>query len=223
MPRPAAIALAATGRLICDWVIAASARPTPASPASRRTKRITSIVSHALPPTLGPSPPAAETLNQSKMNMISRSATPTRRRSARPFSSCPLFTPHPESVAENPAYRWIRRRRQETVQAAPSGEGLPAAPAARGGERVREQHRDRHRPDPAGHRRDRSGDLAGRGEVHVADEPVVGAVDADVDDGRRPGLTMSAPTRPGEPTAATRIVGPASRPRRGRGCVSGRR
>src|SRR3954454_3237875 len=42
--------------------------------------------------------------------------------------------------------------------------------AARGLDRVREQHRDRHRPDPARHGRDRTCDLLDRLEVDVPDE-----------------------------------------------------
>ena len=49
------------------------------------------------------------------------------------------------------------------------GVGATLHPGSGGSQRIYEQHRDRHRPDPAGHRRDRRGDL-GRGlEVDVAD------------------------------------------------------
>ena len=51
-------------------------------------------------------------------------------------------------------------------------------------ERVAEQHRDRHRPDATRHRGDQPGDLGRRGELDVADQAGVGAVDADVDHGR---------------------------------------
>src|SRR4051812_46396648 len=63
-----------------------------------------------------------------------------------------------------------------------SGGRTSAAGAGRA-KRVGEQHRDRHRPPPAWNRRDRSSNLGGRLEVDVADEAVVGAVHADVDDG----------------------------------------
>ena len=54
IPRPAAIALAATGMLTSDCVIAAMASPMPASAVNNRIHRISSIVSHAFPPTLMP-------------------------------------------------------------------------------------------------------------------------------------------------------------------------
>src|SRR6266481_5940017 len=55
-------------------------------------------------------------------------------------------------------------------------------PGFGGGGRVREQHRDRHRPNAARHRRDPGGALARGGELDVADELAVGgAIDADVD------------------------------------------
>ena len=86
---------------------------------------------------------------------------------------------------------------------------------------VDQQHRDRHRPDAAGNRRDRRRDL-GRGvEVDVAAEAVLGAVHADVDH-HRPGLDRVG----AEQFAARRPRRPArrrgGRSRRGRGCASGR-
>src|SRR3954453_21450666 len=47
---------------------------------------------------------------------------------------------------------------------------------------VGEQHRDRHRADPSRHRRDGGSLFGDRFEVHVADQAVVGPVDAHVDD-----------------------------------------
>src|SRR5689334_11497805 len=50
-------------------------------------------------------------------------------------------------------------------------------------ERVGQQHRNRHRPDAAGHRRNPACALAHRGEIDVADQLSVRVpIDADVDD-----------------------------------------
>src|SRR6188472_1198351 len=46
-------------------------------------------------------------------------------------------------------------------------------------QRIYEQHCDRHRPHPTGHRRDRRRDLDRRLEINVSDQAIVGAVDAD--------------------------------------------
>ena len=42
---------------------------------------------------------------------------------------------------------------------------------------VREQHRDGHRPDAAGHRRDRAGDFGHAGEVDVAAQLAAGVAE----------------------------------------------
>ena len=88
-------------------------------------------------------------------------------------------------------------------------------------QRIGEQHRDRHRADPARHRRDRRGDLTDRIEVDVADEAVVGAVRADVDHGRA-GLDRSRRRSAAASRRRRRACRRASRPQRDRGCASGR-
>ena len=84
---------------------------------------------------------------------------------------------------------------------------------------VLHQGRDRHRPDPARHRRDPAGALGRRLEADVADQPaIVEPVDADVDDDRAglhpfaghqpraarpppPGCPRRAPRPPAPPAA----------------------
>jgi hypothetical protein len=72
-------------------------------------------------------------------------------------------------------------------RAAPTRRGPPEARLPlrrlrlRGEQGIAQQHRDRHRPDAARHGRDQSGDLGRGPELDVADEPCIGAVDADVD------------------------------------------
>src|SRR3712207_9353607 len=58
-------------------------------------------------------------------------------------------------------------------------DALPIYLHARGLQRVAEQHRDRHRPDAAGDRRDRARDLADLRERDIAEEPVVAPVHPD--------------------------------------------
>ena len=59
--------------------------------------------------------------------------------------------------------------RDEQLDHRPSGGGEAGAGIGRD-QGVAQQHGDRHRPDAAGHRRDRAGDLAGAGEIDVADQ-----------------------------------------------------
>ena len=71
---------------------------------------------------------------------------------------------------------------------------------------VRQEHRDRHRPDAARHRRDGAGDLRHRAEVDVADQIARRAAGSPRrPPRRRPACTMSAVTVPGRPAATTRI------------------
>ena len=106
----------------------------------------------------------------------------------------------------------VEEHADEEQRAPPPPRSLPpvaaarassAAPPPRRRQRVDQQHRDRHRPDPAGHRRDRAGDLGGGLEVDVADEPVLGRL-MPTSITTAPGLTASAPSSRGTPTAATR-------------------
>src|SRR4051794_664820 len=81
---------------------------------------------------------------------------------------------------------WYQGRNSETSSATPP---RPASGSAlRTGlgrlERVAHQHRDRHRADAAGHRRDQPRALGGGCELYVARELAVQAVHADVDDDR---------------------------------------
>src|SRR4051812_48840275 len=91
-------------------------------------------------------------------------------------SATSIATP-PTAASQSPGLR--RRRftaRRLTDSCAAFGRLQPSRL-----HRVREQHRDRHRADAAGHRRDRGGLLSHRLEVDVTDETVLGAIRADVD------------------------------------------
>ena len=70
---------------------------------------------------------------------------------------------------------------------------------------VGEQHRDRHRADPARHRRDRPGDLADRARSRRRRRGRRRCGWCRRRSRSRPGFTISAPTSRGEPTAATRM------------------
>ena len=72
---------------------------------------------------------------------------------------------------------------------------------ARGAQRVHEQHRPRHRPHPARHRRDRPRPLAAESKSTSPTRPSsVRLVPTSIT--TAPSRTMSPVTRPGEPTAA---------------------
>ncbi len=124
----------------------------------------------------------------------------------------------PIGARPRPAARPPRRAFTAARRARPRG-GPPASSAAL--QRVAQQARDRHRPDAAGHRRDRAGDLGRRGEVDVAREAVVGAVHADVDHDRA-GLDPVAADQSGAADRGDEHVGAPAAPRPGRACASGR-
>src|SRR3954454_3589966 len=94
----------------------------------------------------------------------------------------------PETPAIHSPCLTLRRSTGRRVPLRVSGRARSGVSAyarlhARGRERVLEEHRDRHLPDPARHRRDRARLGGHRLELYVALQPVVGAVDAHVEDG----------------------------------------
>src|SRR4051812_6845396 len=80
----------------------------------------------------------------------------------------------PAAASQSP-----RLRRRSSIERRLNERG---ALEAGGLDRVRKKHRNRHRADTSGHRRDRGSLLGHRFEVDVANQAVVRAVDADVDD-----------------------------------------
>src|SRR5687768_17303028 len=204
---PAVIALAATGRLTLVPIALMTSRPTDTITAASSTRSMKSNDCQALNVVSAPGtspksismPPAGVTTsavpapNQLK-NMKMNNRTPDI-----PAISAPLGTWSKSIWGIPPLWE---------ADAAPIQQEHPAgcAPVSSGssGARrlkcVREQHRDRHRADASRDGRDRARDLARRVEVHVAHQPVVGAVDAHVDDGRA-GLD---PVALDEPRAADR-------------------
>ena len=161
-----------------------------------------------------------------------RGRTGRRRRRGR---ACPAATASRASVSasivgtpsfSNCARTWLLPVAMPPVKATRRISAARRAPT-RGAQRVHHQHRDRQRPDAAGHRRQRAGHLGDLG-MHVADEhrrPSRGtrrAAGAPRETGaaRRPasvtrfmptsitvapGFTKSFVTSPGRPTAATRM------------------
>ena len=90
-------------------------------------------------------------------------------------------------------------------------------------QRVDEQHRDRHRPDAAGHGRDPAGDLANGSEIDIATELARSLRFMPTSMTTAPGLTMSAVSMLRRPTAATTTSAPARVQREvGRGAVADR-
>src|SRR5918994_6100023 len=96
-----------------------------------------------------------------------------------------------------------------TAGGASSGRWSSYCTPAGGLDRVGEEHRDRHRANPSGDRRDRSRDLARRLEIHVSDQPLVGAVRADVDHGR-PGADHLGADQPRLPGGRDQDLRPAT-------------
>src|ERR1700679_4001708 len=150
-----------------------------------RTIGMKSSASQALPaPTAlaakTPLPPETSTVNQSK-NMKMKSSTDETPATFSPLLSLSRSIgaslrrslagrPDPISASAYSRAEWptlLSRARQ--------------GPRTRGLQGVDQQHRDRHRPDAAGNRRDRRR-RRGRLEVDVAAEAVLAAVHADVDD-----------------------------------------
>jgi hypothetical protein len=76
---------------------------------------------------------------------------------------------------------------------------------------VAQEHRDRHRADAAGHRRDQPRAGGGRVELDVADQARVGAVDADVDH-HRAVLHPIAPDELGAADRGDEDIGPSADP-----------
>ena len=98
----------------------------------------------------------------------------SRRRRRRTSRLVPRQEQRDEQQRRRPPRRATRRR------AAPQSRGSPAG--LRRLERVAQQHRDRHRADAAGHRRDQPRRARPRASKSTSpSRPCVGAVDADVD------------------------------------------
>ena len=97
------------------------------------------------------------------------------------------------------------RRRCRIGQDLSTAAAAQARRAAGGPDRVLKQHRDRHRADAAGHRRDRSGDLARRLEVDVARPGRRRFGSCRRRSPRRRASPNRRATSRGEPTAATRM------------------
>ena len=82
-----------------------------------------------------------------------------------------MYSPNGEAIRLNEALRTVPSGTRERKQTAPVTRRL---------ERALQQHRDRHRTGPSGHRRQEARDLCDRG-VDVAPNPLVGARQADVE------------------------------------------
>ena len=120
----------------------------------------------------------------------------TRARKSETSSSTPPSASDPLPGSE-PAQVHAGRR------LAPGGLGRPRFERApRRLDRVRQQHRARHRPDPARHRRDRARHLAHGVEVHVARRGRRRCGWCPRRSPWRPRAPCRRVTRPGEPTAA---------------------
>src|SRR4051794_2437022 len=85
---------------------------------------------------------------------------------------------------EAPATHSPRLKRRGSTRGRLTRDGLAAGGSLEPGglHRVHQQHRDRHRADATGDGSDRARLLDNGVEVHIPYQPVVGAVDADVDD-----------------------------------------
>ena len=127
---------------------------------------------------------------------LARTALTRRKGAAKGHSRCAARVVHTGACAPATSGRELRCRFGRRRPNRRAGLG------ARGLQRVAQQHGDGHRADSARDRGDQPRALARALELDVADQPVVGAVDADVDDGRALLDPVAAGSSRGRPTAA---------------------
>src|SRR5918996_677695 len=214
IPRPAVIALAATGRFTCCDIAVITPSATATAAVTNNTRSMKSNDSHALKfslsstsgtatPKSSATSPMPRSIPNHGRNMMMKSAMPETAAISSPVLSLlasikrlpsvePLIRERPSrGRASHRTHRaaYTRQRRDgnrggRRVPPEPDRLSVLRHPRVRRFERVREQHRDRHRPHASRHGGDRPGDFAHRLEGDVADQAVFGAIRAHVDHGR---------------------------------------